>query len=87
MVRWLIPLALVACTPSRAQILRTVGYGLAIEGGAVFAVTYAAQSPREEIGDAAKIAAPLVVAGIVAIVLGRTWPQRPEPPRYPSASR
>jgi hypothetical protein len=87
MVRWLIPLALVACTPSRAQIVRTVGYGLAIEGGAVFAVTYAAQSPRDDIGDAAKIAAPLVVAGIVAIVLGRTWPQHPDRPRYQSAQR
>lgn len=87
MVRWLVPLALVACTPSRAQIVRTVGYGLTIEGGAVFAATYAAQSPREGVGDAAKIAAPLVVAGIVAIVLGRTWPQRPETPRSPSAQR
>ncbi len=85
MVRWLIPLALAACTPSRAQIVRTVGYGLTIEGGAVFAATYAAQSSREGVGDAAKIAAPLVVAGIVAIALGRVWPQQAEPPRYPSA--
>jgi hypothetical protein len=87
MVRWLIPLALVACTPSRAQIVRTIGYGLAIEGGAVFTATYVAQSPRDGIGDAAKIAAPLVIAGLIAIVAGRTWPQRPEPPKYQSAQR
>lgn len=87
MVCWLIPLALVACTPSRAQIVRTVGYGLAIEGGAVFTVSYVAQSPHDDVGDAAKIAAPLIIAGIVAIVAGRTWPQRPEPPRYQSAQR
>ncbi len=73
MVRWLIPLALVACTPSRAQIVRTVGYGLVIEGGAVFTATYVAQSPRDGVGDAAKIAVPLVVAGLVAIVLGRPY--------------
>lgn len=75
MVRWLIPLALVACSPTQATIVRTLGYGLAIEGGAVFAATYAAQSPRDSIGDAAAIAAPLIVGGILAIALGRTVPQ------------
>lgn len=91
MVRPLIPLVLAAaalgCTPSRAQIVRTVGYGLAIEAGAVFTAAYVAQSPRQGIGDAATIAAPLVVAGIVEIVLGHAWPHHPEPPRYPSAQR
>jgi hypothetical protein len=87
MVRWLIPLALVACTPSRAQIVRTVGYGLAIEGSAVFTVTYVAQSPRDGVGDAAKIAAPLIIAGVIAIVAGRTWPQHADRPRYQSAQR
>jgi hypothetical protein len=75
MVRWLLPLALVACTPTQAKIVRTIGYGVTIEGGAVFAATYAAQSPRDSIGDAVAIASPLVVGGIVAIVLGRTLPR------------
>lgn len=87
MVRWLLPLALVACTPSRAQIVRTIGYGVVIEGGVVFTASYVVQGPRDGIGDAAKIAAPLVVAGLIAIVLGRTWPHHPAPPRDPSAVR
>ncbi len=74
MIRVLIPLALVACSPTQAKIVRTIGYGLTIEGGAVFAATYAAQRPGDGIGDAAAIAAPLVVSGIVAIALGRTLP-------------
>jgi hypothetical protein len=86
MVRWLIPLALVACTPTQASVVRTLGYGLTIEGGAVFAVTYAAQSPNDSIGDAAAVAAPLIVAGIVAIALGRTLPQRAESSPLRSAS-
>ena len=78
MVRWLLPLALVAaCSPSQARIVRTLGYGLAIEGGTVFAVSYAAQGPQDSIGDAAALAAPLVVSGIVAIALGRTLPRGP----------
>lgn len=80
MVRWLLPLALVAaCSPTQARIVRTLGYGLTIEGGVVFAAAYAAQSPRDSIGDAAAIAAPLVVSGIVAIALGRTFPRGPVP--------
>ncbi|CAN5719806.1 hypothetical protein BH11MYX3_BH11MYX3_32940 [soil metagenome] len=74
MIRWLLPLALVACSPTQAKIVRTIGYGLTIEGGAVFAATYGAQSPRDSIGDAVAIASPLVVGGIVAIALGRTLP-------------
>ncbi len=75
MLRCLFPLALLACSPTQAKIVRTIGYGLTIEGSAVFAATYAAQSPRDSIGDAAAIAAPLVVSGIVAIALGRALPR------------
>ncbi len=73
-IRWLIALALVACSPTQAKIVRTIGYGLTIEGGAVFAASYAAQRPHDSIGDAMALAAPLVVSGIVAIALGRTLP-------------
>jgi hypothetical protein len=75
-VRWLIPLALLGCSPERATIVRTLGYGMTLEGGVVFAASYAAQSPDDSIGDALALAAPLVVAGIVAIVAGRPVPAR-----------
>ncbi len=74
MTRWLFPLLLVACTPTQAKIVRTIGVGLAIEGGAVFAARSAVQGPGDSLGDAAAIAAPLLVGGIVAIALGRTLP-------------
>ncbi len=76
MVRWLLPLALLGCSPERAKIVRTLGYGMTIEGGVVFAASYAAQSPDDSIGDALAIAAPLIVAGIVAIVAGRPVPAK-----------
>ena len=79
MVRWLLPLALVGCTPTQAKIVRTIGYGLTIEGGAVFAATYAAQSPHDSIGDAVAIASPLIVAGVIAIVAGRPLPVETQP--------
>jgi hypothetical protein len=50
---------------------------MTIEGGVVFAASYAAQSPDDSYADALAIAAPLVVAGIVAIVAGRPVPKMP----------
>ncbi|MBA3465199.1 MAG: hypothetical protein H0T46_35035 [Deltaproteobacteria bacterium] len=76
MVRWLLPLALLGCSPERAKVVRTLGYGMTIEGGVVFAASYAVQSPDDSLGDALAIAAPLVVAGIVAIVAGRPVPKK-----------
>ena len=76
MVRWLIPLVLLGCSPERAKVVRTLGYGMTIEGGVVFAASYAAQSPDDSFGDALAIAAPLIVAGIVAIVAGRPVPKK-----------
>jgi len=70
-----IVLALLAgCSAERAKIVRTLGYGLAIEGGAVFAATYATSDPDEGVTTPLAIAAPLVVAGIIAIVAGRPVP-------------
>jgi hypothetical protein len=80
-IRWLVPLALLGCTPTQATILRTVGYGLTIEGGAVVAATYVAQSPHDSIGDAMAIASPLIVAGVIAIVAGRPVPHETPHPR------
>jgi hypothetical protein len=77
MTRWLLSLALLGCSPERAKIVRTLGYGMTIEGGVVFAAAYAAQSPEESVSEALAIAAPLIVAGIVAIVAGRPVPKRP----------
>jgi hypothetical protein len=74
-VRWLIPLALIAgCSADRAKMVRTLGYGLAIEGGAVFAASYATSDPEDGVTAPLAIAAPLVVAGVIAIVAGRPVP-------------
>jgi hypothetical protein len=74
-LRLLIPLALVAgCSAERAKIVRTLGYGLAIEGGAVFAAGYATSDPQDGVTAPLAIATPLVVAGIIAIVAGRPVP-------------
>lgn len=71
----MIPLALVVgCSAERAKMVRTLGYGLAIEGGAVFAATYATGDPDDGVTGPLAIAAPLVVAGIIAIVAGRPVP-------------
>lgn len=79
MVRWLVPLVLIAaCSAEHAKVVRTLGYGMVIEGGAVFAASYAAQDPDDSITTSVAIAAPLVVAGIVAIVAGRTLPRAPD---------
>lgn len=75
MLRLLIPLALVGgCSAERAKQVRTLGYGLAIEGGAVFVASYATSDPQDGVTAPLAIAAPLVVAGIIAIVAGRPVP-------------
>lgn len=75
MLRLLIPLALATgCSAERATIVRTLGYGLALEGGAVFAASYATSDPEDGVSAPLAIAAPLVVAGVIAIALGRPVP-------------
>jgi hypothetical protein len=74
-IRWLIPLALLAgCSAERAKIVRTLGYGMTIQGGAVFAASYATSDPDDGVTGPLAIAAPLVVAGVIAIVAGRPVP-------------
>ena len=75
MARWLIPLVFACgCSAERATIVRTLGYGLAAEGGVVFAASYATSDPEDGVAKPLAIAAPLVVAGVIAIVLGRPVP-------------
>lgn len=76
MRRWALLLALAGCTAQQTKIGRTLGYGLAIEGGAVFLATYAQQNPHDSVGDAVVTASPLLVAGIAAIIAGWTLPEK-----------
>ncbi len=62
------------CSAERAKMVRTLGYGLALEGGAVFAAGYATSDPKDGVAAPLAIAAPLVVAGVIAIALGRPVP-------------
>jgi hypothetical protein len=62
------------CTAGQARVVRALGYGLAIEGGAVFAASSVTADPHASVGDAVARASPLIIAGIVAIVAGRPSP-------------
>lgn len=71
----MIPLVLIAgCSAERAKIVRTLGYGMAAEGGLVFAATYATSDPNDGVKAPLALATPLVIAGVIAIVAGRPVP-------------